>query len=675
MNGSKYKLRVAVMIVIIFAFIIIYCRALYDIQIVNGARFLEESENKITQTSSVLASRGEILDRNGNVLVSNRISYNIKLNTKLMSLKGSPNGIILKLIEICSENDVEHTDNLPISAPPFTLNKDLTTSYQRFQKYVTAKEWDNDLSAEEYMKLLKKEYGIAELYSDDEARLIAGVRYELDLRKYLNIPGYIFADDVNIDLISKIKENSLSGVEIVTSSVREYHTKAAAHVLGRVGPMDEKEFAELKKDGYEMDDIIGKEGAEKAFESYLRGTDGVQVTQTNSDGKTTNVLYSVEPKPGKNVVLTLDIRLQEFAEKTLESAIKKLREKELSKDAKGGAIVVLKVDTADVLAMASYPSFNLESFSSDFSELIKDPLNPLLNRSTQGTYEPGSTLKMAVAAAALQEGIITDKTKITDKGIYTYYAPSYTPICWIYKNGQTHGAINVTQALEVSCNYFFYEIGRLTGIEHIGKYAKMFGLGEKTGIELPESTGILAGPAFREKTNGSWQPGDTIQAAIGQSDNAFTPLQIAGYVASLANGGNRYKTHVLSEVKSYDYSGTVYRHTPELLNKIEISQNNLKAILEGMRLVAETGTASSTFGGSEIKIGAKTGTAQTGAVTSNAVFVCFAPYENPEIAIAVVVEQGNAGSSIAGIAKDIIDYYYSSKKEINSVRPENTLLK
>ena len=514
-----------------------------------------------------------------------------------------------------------------------------------------------------------------------DARAIAGLLYELYLRsREVTWTPYVFAEGVDIDFISRVKELSLSGVVIEPTTVRQYHTQYAAHILGRVGLMNRSEveyYTSLDEDGdgkpdYEMDDTVGKEGVEKAFESFLRGTPGIRAVDRNTSGKILSESWITEPKPGDNIVLTIDIDLQKKVEDTLASSLPNL----VSEEVEGAACVVLDVNSFDVLASASYPTFDLANYSRDWEKNSTDPLTPLVNRALTGTYAPGSTFKMVTAIGALEEGIITPDSQIRDLGRYTYY-PGTPPQCWYYRQyGKYHGLINVSEAIEVSCNYFFYDVGRRLGIDLLVDYATRFGLGQKTGIELEESSGVMAGPEYTESMGGTWYEGSVLSVAIGQESSQFTPIQLASYISTLVNGGTRKSTHLLKEIKSSDYSQIVETYEPEVLSTIEIQDKNLEAVKAGMLALTTDGSVRRYFQDLPVQVGAKTGSAQVSAQTeSNAVFVCFAPYDDPEIALAMVVEHGGSGSELGAMAADILSYYFSTKGSMDEIPMENTLIR
>ncbi|MDD4715995.1 MAG: penicillin-binding transpeptidase domain-containing protein [Oscillospiraceae bacterium] len=647
--------------------------SLYDFQIVHGAEALAMSDKKIASSDTVDSSRGEITDRYGRVLVTNSLCYNVTLDQLSMGGYQDQNKQILSLVNLCANKGVAYTDELPLSqeAPYDSVLSGETASQQKiFTSYLADRKINANGSGTALLSVLRTEYGIDPGYSDGDARKIAGIRYELDLRtRNIVNTAYVFAGNVNIDFITVLKETGYSGVRIETSTIRKYTTPYAAQLLGWVGQMNQDEWNAYKSKGYSMNALIGKDGVEKAFESYLHGSGGIRIVDSNTSGKVVDETYAVKPEPGDNVTLTLDLGLQESLETALDNYMKQKNKNH------GAGAVIIDVHSGGVLAMASYPTYDLSTFSSNYSKLANQSPSPLFNRVTQGVYPPGSTFKMVTAVGGLQEGIITPSTRVLDTGRYAYYK-DYQPMCWLYREyHRTHGWVNVSKALEVSCNVFFYDVGRRLTIQLLDKYASEFGLGQHTGIELPESVGALAGPENSKKIGQDWNEGTVLSAAIGQSDNSFTPLQLANYVATLVNGGTRYSVHVLQSVKSYDYSSIVYQHQNKVLNSIQISPQNLSAVKEGMLAVTQTGTAAAMFKGFPIKVGAKTGSAQVGENSdSNAVFVCFAPYDDPQIAMAFVAEKGGAGYELAQVARNVLDYYFGTPDTSSQIETENSLL-
>ena len=761
MDPKQFQRRALVMVLLLALMLTGMGATLYDLQINNGQEYYRQAQNKIAEQETVEAARGQILDRNGQVLVSNQVVYQVSLDTSLM--KEERNRILLKLMEISREEGVEWTDNLPISqTAPFTFTTDdpyytvsvdeegnTVKSLTRLGRLAVYYGWIEDPTAEpgeteeadapaqeepglwdkikaffsggsaqtetssqetepdqlpNAQELLGKMCATFDIQGEGavdkdsgqtvpvlnigdmstrDARALAGILYELSLRSsgVYQANEYVFAQDVDIDFITRVKENPLTGVVIEPTTVRQYHTTYAAHLLGQVTPIYPEEveyYTSLDLDGdgvadYSLNDTVGRGGVEQAFESYLRGASGVRTVERNASGKIVSETWLEEPKPGDNVVLTLDINLQAYVENTLATAIPQI---DVEEAVGGGACVILDVDTSEVLACASYPTFDPSKYNSNYNQYASDPLLPLLNRALQGTFAPGSTFKMITAIAGLEEGIITPTTEIKDEGIYKYYS-SPQPRCWIYNtNGGNHGSINVSEAIEVSCNYFFYEVGRLVGIDTLVDYATRFGLGQKTGLELEEYAGVMASPEYTQSRGGTWYEGSVLSVAIGQESTQVTPIQLANYIATLVNGGSRNATHLLKEVKSSDFSQVLYTKEPELLSTIEIKDENLEAVKAGMLALTTKGSVSRHFADLPFQVGAKTGSAQVdGQVEANAVFVCFAPYDDPEVAMALVVQRGGSGSELGAMAADILSYYFSSQETRDEAPTENTLVR
>ncbi|NCB04332.1 MAG: penicillin-binding protein A [Clostridia bacterium] len=659
---------VALLVVMLTVGAVLTTRSAY-LQLVRGEEYLAASERNTMRTYVEKASRGEILDRNGKQLVSNSVGFEIVFDYYAWS-KQEQNDVILALVLLMRSANLPYNDSLPVTAQaPFTYTyQDRSVGdAARLYKFIgEQKGWKPSPSATEIVDLLCEKYGVSDELTPEDRRAVAGVRYEMQRRDFSSYTPYTFATGVDIETVSLISERArlLPGVTIEVDDVRQYDTEYAAHLLGRVGLLDPEEYAVLREQGYAMNAITGKDGLEKSLEKYLRGIDGKRSVKSNIDGVVLEDFISTPPQPGSNCLLTLDLDLQAVAERALASTIENIRatKKELQgKDAEGGAVVVLDVNTGEVLAMASYPTYD----PNQYSTYLQDELRPLYNRAISGAYPPGSTFKMVTAIAGLEEGVISPQTRIRDLGKYMYYASSnYTPACWIYrKNGGTHGNINVSQAIKYSCNYFFYDVSRQLGIERLNVYAKELGLGQKTGIELfGEKAGNLAGPESRaEKGGDRWMPGETIQAGIGQSEQQFTPLQLCSYVATVANGGTRYQPHLLREVKSYDNTKTVETIAPTVAGKIDMKQSTRDAVFAGMLgVTTDDGTASFLFRDFPISVAGKTGSAQTvtGKRSDHGVFVSFAPYDKPEIAVCVVGEYAGSGGNMAPVAIEIYNQYF-----------------
>lgn len=673
-NPHPAKRRVIALLAFFGAFLLLFAVVLYDAQILHGGENRAKSISSNAASETVTASRGIITDRNGKVLVSNRLAYTLVFDRSGFDDDAALNAAILRLVQLCEETGTGWNDTLPIGRVGNFLRYSNARS-ETFDKFIEKNDLTSGASGRQLLSELRELYHVDESLSEREARLIVGVRYELH-----SCDSYTFAEDVSTEVLSLITDGRYEGVTIRTASARVYNTALAAHILGTIGPIWQEEWSSNEDTGYvgyadkgySMNDLVGKDGVEKAFESYLRGTDGRRLITTDETGKITGELYTREPQPGGTVALTLDIDLQADVEAALAETISGMIDKDSNE--RGGAAAVVSVGTGEVLALASYPTYDLSTFNEDYDELVNDQRLPMFNRATQGIYAPGSTFKMVTAVAALESGIITPSSIIQDRGIYTYYKDPQ-PMCWIYsQTGSTHGRINVSQAITDSCNYFFYEVGRLTGIRTLDSYASQFGLGQSTGIEIGDSSGVLASPEWAESHDQEWTDGQTITAAIGQSYNLFTPLQLANYVATLVGGGDHYQAHLLKNVKAYDNSRLLYMYDDNPINTVEMSDTTLNAVTRGMHELTVSGSVAYAFENCVVSAGAKTGSAQVGTDIANGVFVAYAPYEKPEIAVAIVIEKGGSGAALANTAVEIINSWFSRAQDGTAIG-ENTLLK
>ena len=674
-KSNPYRRRLIVVLSFLVAALVCFCVVLFNYQIVNGDEYRALSVAGTAKREVVETSRGIITDRNGKVLVSNRLAYTLKFSDSDFGKdQAACNDAVWRLIELCRAEGVEWIDPLPLTAEaPYTLSTESPgktfISWLKTNKLAYTGESTVTLTAssDEVMAALRKVYNIDDGYTDQQARLIAGVRYGAKISG-----GYVFAEDVPVRVISQVVDGHYAGVSTGTSSQRVYNTTYAAHILGRVSRIFAEDWDNYKDKGYSMDALVGKGGVEEAFESYLHGTNGVKLVTTDKNGKVTGELYAKEPQPGNTVALTIDLDLQKVTEDSLAEKIGSMEQRDGL--TRGGAAAVVSVGTGEVLALASYPTYDLSQWDEMYDTWNKDTVGrPMFNRATDGTYAPGSTFKLCSAVAALESGIVTPSTTIVDRGIYTYYTFPQ-PKCWIYNSyGGTHGAVNVSQAITVSCNYFFYEVGRLMGIKTLDSYATQFGLGQHTGIEIGDSAGVLASPEHAEKIGETWTDGQTITAAIGQSYNLFTPLQLANYVATLVSGGDHYEAHLLKSAKSFDNSSVVYAYNKAPINHVDMADSTLEAVKKGARGLA-TGSLSYVFRNCVVDVGCKTGTAETSQKLTNGCFVAFAPYDDPQIAVCVVAEQGGGGANLAPVALDIINAYFSSASTTETIEGENTML-
>ena len=629
---------------------------LFNLQVVNGEELRKVSEDKLYMSMSIKAPRGDIVDRYGKKFATNKTGYSLQIE-KTSATKKEFAEMVFNLIKLL-EKEIEFTDQLPVTYDkPFKFTIDRNSEKEWKKKYGL----DVNLTAEETVLKLADIYEVSEYYTNEEKRRVCGLIFDMRLRGFSIYNPYTIAEDVSANVVAVVKENSdlLNGAKIVESSVRVYpNGTLAAHTLGSVGVIYQEEYEKLKDKNYSMDAIIGKQGVELAFEDYLKGTDGIKGFEQTIDGLS-DVVTSMPAEKGDNVYLTIDYRVQNAMEKSLEQTIKNIQQS--VSDCNAGSAVCIDVNSGEILGIASYPSYVPSEYNKKYNELIKNPANPVWNRAIGGAYEPGSTFKMVTGIGALEEGIIGPYDTILDEGVYKYYN-DYRPQCMEWKYGKTHGYVDIAKALEKSCNYYFFDVGRLLGIEKLIEYERKFGFGEKTGIEIGgEVSGVIASPEYRKKMGGTWNPGDILQASIGQSDNLITPIQLANYVATIANGGTLYQPHLLKYVKDSETGDIIKEQKPVVKSEIKLKTETVDAIKRGMRRVADEGTASSVFSDFFIEVAGKTGTAEVSRGSNNGIFVAFAPYDNPQIAIAVVIEHGTGGYLAAPVAKAVFEEYFGEK--------------
>ena len=697
------RFRAILLLILFITILALFALKLFDLQIIktNGNT---DNIAKYTTVTTVRAARGDILDRNGNVLVGNRASYDLVFNHYVIESYGQTNEALYSLVQKCRELNLSYNDHFPVSKTrPFeyTLN-DFATSWQNhFQSFMVDRSLDSDITAPLLIEKLRERYKIPEGWSDEDARAVIGMRYEFDLRGISKLPTYTFIQDISDENLSAILELNIPGLMVESSTVREYHTKYAAHILGYMGGMDDDDWAKYKNAGYSMDAYIGQSGFEEAFEDYLHGIDGQRVDVVSKDGTIVEQFWRVNQKTGEvytpvagnNVETTIDLELQGIAEDSLANIMKELTdpEKNTSKDesngldAEGAAVIVMKVKTGEILACASYPTYNLATMNQDWAEIEADPLKPFFNRAFGANYAPGSTFKMCTLVAAMEHRSTNPKSEyfgrylylpgeiIRDQGVFTKYA-GFSPTCliWTSNPGVTHGELTAQRALEVSCNYFFYELGSRMTIEMLNETANGLGLGVPTGIELTEKVGWVTDEASKKAAygetgvNSQITAGDRVLAAIGQAENRFSPLQLCVYASTLANKGTRMKATFLSRVVASDYSSLIKENSPEIMSQMEIASTTYNTYIEGMRLVIAGGEDLDTF---PVAVCGKTGTAQhSSGGSDHGAFICFAPMEDPEIAVAVYGEKAAHGATLAAVAEDVLRAYFAmeSASEVNS---------
>ena len=675
---SNLNLRFNVLTVITYIIGIILIIQLFNLQIVHGAEYREESNTRLTRETTLEAARGEILDRTGTDLVTNSTKFSVELyKTKIDD--NELNNSILNIVNLLEKYQVEYVDSFPISIDPFQF----TISDETLADWKESYDLDENISAEEAFYNFKDRYDI-ENTDISEIRKIIAIRYEITTTGYSSTRALTIAEDIPREAVAEFSESSdkFPGINIVTEPVREYTSGTlASHILGYASTISAEEYAK-RKDTYDPNDIIGKTGIEYVFEEYLKGQDGTKQIDMAVDGTITAEYTSEEAIAGSDVVLTIDSNLQTITEQALEANIQKIASGGFGRayDAKAGSCVVMNVKTGEILAMASYPNYDPADFVNGIStdkwnQYNTDPAKPLMNKAVQNSYAPGSIFKMVTAIAGLESGAITRTEIINDTGLYSKYGETWP--CWYYTDyHRGHGRINVSQAIERSCNYFFYETGDRMGIETLAKYARYFGLGVKTGVELPsEASGAMASPEYAETVGVTWTKGQTINASIGQGLDNFSPLQMAKYISMLANGGKDIDVTIVKSIIKPDGTEASTEEMNNFVNQklglqedtsedLTISQDNLDAVLKGMQSVTSdtTGTAYVRFQDFGISVGGKTGSAEAfddnGNEVVHAWFAGFAPFEDPEIAVVVMVENGGHGNYTAEVVRDIMEEYF-----------------
>ena len=685
--------------IIIAAFFIIVCviymASAFRIQSIYGNKEEIDTDDYTTRTVPVYAMRGEIYDRNGNKLVSNVYSYTLLYDYSAMAKTyEEQNDDILALVSTLEGTDFRCESQCPFKGvyPDITFDVEVlksSTVKARLARIIGEYELPENAPAADIAQAVAKKFRMVKdgvlMYSPREISELIRVRYEMEAMRFSAIEPYVFAEGIDISTITAVRELGVRGAVLKTEYTRQYHYPGyASHILGRISRILAEDAEYYSALGYPVTAKVGISGCELAFEEYLRGIDGIMTIVEDKDGNIVSTEMTKEPRAGSDVYLTIDINLQMAAEDALADNIKYVVERSATiegeldgEDCDAGAIVVQSATGGEILAMGSYPTFDLATFNKDFSELVNDPRMVYTNRALMGQYRPGSTAKIGMSVAAMAEPLYLDgvlfasSTKIDTKGIYTFYE-DYQPECWYYTDYHgSHGPISVSRAISVSCNYFYYEIGRIMGIDRINRYFRLFGMGEKTGIEIPENVGILGDANYKQTLNipqsdKAWMPGDTLRTSIGVGYSEHTPLQISNYISMIVNGGTRYAAHLLYEVKSFG-GDSLYVPEKEILAEVDIADAAYDAIIEGMHgVLSSSSDLRKAFGDfpAEIGAGGKTGTAQTFSTTSNnAVFVSFAPLAEPEIVVACVLERGANGYNASWAAREVLNRYFGLVKD------------
>lgn len=655
--------RILASLVIVVSVLVLFLGSLFTIQIVHHDEYLKKSLTTNVYEVPIVAARGEIVDRNGNPLVVNRQGNAVIIDYAYFppsENNDERNKVIIELIRLFEKNNIEWINELPLIidangnvqyAPD--SDKEIAKLKSKEQLHLATY-----ATAQNCFDALIEKYGVKG-YNKQETLKICAVRYEMSLKSFSMRNPVTIAEDVPENIVMAVKEGASTiykGADIQVVPYREYvDGTIAPHILGTTTKMTAELYAELKDDGYGMNDIVGESGIEKAMESYLRGTNGKMRITVDNDGNVKKEVIQ-EPVQGCTIVLTIDKNLQKVAQDSLQKVVDSV-----SPTDSAGAVVVRSVNNGEILAAASNPTYNIATYRDDYDTLKNDPRMPLWNRFAQGTYAPGSTFKPNTALALLEEGVITKDTTYVCHGKMMYKGREFRCL-----DGHAHGTVNVEEALEKSCNLFFYYYSDILGIQKMNEYSSDLGFGQKTGVEISEAKGILGGKAYTESIGGTWLPGFTLQSAIGQGDNLFTPLQLASYCATIANGGTRYQQQFVKEILSYDCSKVVASFQPTVLEKLDVHESSMQTIHNGMRRVAANANIRYIFNQLKVPVSAKTGTSQVdnpdGTKRNNGFLITFAPSDKPELAIASVVELAGSGTQTAAVTKDVIEYYYSTSE-------------
>ena len=672
-----------------------YLYRLMQMQIAQGAEYLAQAEAGTVREQVVKSVRGEIVDRYGRPMAGNRSSYNIVLDGAYLPEKTEANTVILRLMELLEQCGEEWIDQLPVTLEePFAFAEGKEAEISRLKGMFDLNEYS---TCQDVMYWATQRYQLGEYdetlgcyvlrdeddpqtilasYTTQQMRRIAGVRYGMELIEFGVASTYTFAEDVDIGTVSRVEERDyeMPGVNVEERAIRDYVSgDLAPHIIGQVGKIYKEEYEELKNKGYRMDDVVGKEGVEKYFEEYLKGKDGIRRITLDSGGNVVSVEEAEPAVPGNTVVLTIDKDLQRVAQDALEKQILHLQQtapEGEGREANAGAVVVIENKTGDLLAAATYPSYDINEYRSNYNQLLQDSANPLWNRALLGEYAAGSTFKPAVAIAGLSEGVISANETIYCGGVYTELG-SYQPRC-LYVNGP----ITVRNALQVSCNIYFYETGLRLGIERLNQYCTQLGLGQPTGIEIAENIGHLSSPEVKEQVEPGtpWFPADTVQSSIGQLYNQFTPLQLANYAATIGNRGTRMDVNIVRSVKTYTMDETVWENEPTVVQQVDATPQAFEVTIQGMEMAtAPGGTSYAYWGDYPMPIASKTGTPETKAFP-NSTYICFGPSEDPEITVAVVIEKGWHGYTGAPVAKAIFDAYFYGNQSSQAPQAQGQLL-
>ncbi len=646
-NGFKLVLTILIVLASVgFAGI-----KLMQIQVVDSQTYVDTSQKYQTVEQVIPSFRGEIVDCNGESIVSNKLGFNV-----LVDMSAFPddlqegNEILLRTAEILEQYGSEWEDKMPITmSEPYEFIEDGVYTTDSLKSNVGVNVY---ASADDCMYKLIKDYEISSEYTAKEQRIIAGMRYEMYLQGFSLKNRFTLYEDVDRNAVMTLKELSvqLSGIEIIEDDIRQYsQVDVLPHEIGFVGPIYAEEAEEYKELGYSMTDIVGKSGIESGMEEELKGTDGTR-TVTLLDDVVVSEEVTEEAVSGNTIRLTIDSEFQKEIQQVLEDYLATLNANGTSVNA--GAITVLDAKTGAVLALATAPTYTLDEYQDNYASLAQDSSRPLLDRATDGLYRPGSCFKTVTATAGLNEGIVDgSSTFYCGKN---YYYKGLTVHCT-----GNHQSIAITRAIEVSCNIYFYNLVQLIGVDTLSKYANMYGLGTTLGLESGDTQGYLANPETFDSLGMLWTSGQLLQAGIGQSEIAVTPLQMAVTAMTIANEGVRYKPYLVDSVWDYNQTECISKTETTVAETIPIQyENTYKYIRNGM-IKASQNTPDGEYSLNNLgyDVAIKTGTPQSSRGTDST-FIGFAPADNPQIAFSGIIEGGINSKYMVRKILDVYEKYY-----------------
>lgn len=658
--SSYVKLSLASLLVLVSCCLCAW--RLMKIQIVESETYTAKNVSTQKYTQTISATRGEIVDSEGNSIIENKVGYNVIIEPDTFPEDNTEgNHILLSLTEILDENGEEWSTSLPVSeTQPYTFTND-EDAVEKLKENLNMNVY---ATAEDCMYQLMKEYDIDDFYTPEQQRTLAGIRYEMQLRGFSLSNRFTLAKDVSIETVTELKERgvTLRGMDIVEEAIRSVaQGDIVTHEIGTVGPIYAEEYETLKEEGYDLDDTVGKSGIERAMESTLRGSDGIKEI-TVQNGQVISSEITTPVTAGSTVQLTVNSDFQRELQKILDDFIANFdnlrdeKTKDLDK-VECGAIVVLNAKDSGVLGMVTAPTYDLGNYMTDYNSILNAENTPLVNRATDGLYRPGSTFKPITATAGLNEGIISGTSTYNCGHIYHFKDHDYN--CTGY-----HGDISITRALQVSCNIFFYKLSEELTIDRISDYATKFGLGQSTGLETGDKAGHLSNPESFAELGADWTVGQVLQSAIGQGEWAVTPLQMANVACTIANNGTRYQPHLVDSIWDYNHTTCLEEIEPVIAEQIQPLNDSVFQYVENGMIAASTNNFPSRYSLSNLgfDVAIKTGTPQVSGRTQDSFFIGYAPADDPEIAFAGVIEGGEYSKYMI---RSIIQAYQKTVKGEN----------